>query len=113
MFPPSPRLVAHMTPHWRQAVSNHRSREGGDRRLRGLIRCSREFPRCRLFRLSGAEVHRRNSDRIGGFEKGEFERNSARKEVAAQICVFDRVHVFLVIDLGCGRGRFSELLEAF
>jgi len=30
---------------------------------------------------------RRNSGRIGGFEKGEFERNSARKEVAAQICV--------------------------
>jgi len=28
-----------------------------------------------------------NSGRIGGFEKGELERNSARKEVAAQICV--------------------------
>src|ERR1700726_4957924 len=28
-----------------------------------------------------------NSDRIGGFEKGEFERDSAREEVAAQICV--------------------------
>src|SRR6516164_2611787 len=28
-----------------------------------------------------------NSGRIGGFEKGEFERDSARKEVAAQICV--------------------------
>ena len=24
---------------------------------------------------------------MGGFEKGEFERHSARKEVAAQICV--------------------------
>jgi hypothetical protein len=33
-----------------------------------------------LFRLSGA-------DRIGAFEKGEFERDSAREEVAAQICV--------------------------
>ena len=29
----------------------------------------------------------RNSGRIGGFEKGEFERDSARKEVAAQIRV--------------------------
>jgi hypothetical protein len=28
-----------------------------------------------------------NSGRIGGFEKGEFERNSARIEVAAQVCV--------------------------
>jgi hypothetical protein len=28
-----------------------------------------------------------NSGRIGGFEKGEFERDSARKEIAAQICV--------------------------
>src|SRR6516164_1425946 len=59
----------------------------GHRRLGRLICCSREFPRCRLFRLSGAEVLRRNSGRIGGFEKGEFERDSARKEVAAQICV--------------------------
>ena len=40
-----------------------------------------------MFRLSGAEVFRRNSGRIGGFEKGEFERDSARKEVTAQICV--------------------------
>jgi hypothetical protein len=58
-----------LTLRWRQADSNHRSREGGDRRLGGLICCSREFPRCRLFRLSGAEVLRRNSGRIGGFEK--------------------------------------------
>jgi hypothetical protein len=36
--------------------------------------------------LSGV-VLRRNSGRIGGFEKGEFERHSARKEVAAQICM--------------------------
>jgi len=36
--------------------------------------------RCRRFL-------RRNSGRIGSFEKGEFERHSARKEVAAQICV--------------------------
>jgi hypothetical protein len=57
-----------------------------DRRVGGLICCSREFPRCYLFRLTGAKVLRRNSDRIGGFEKGEFERNSARKEVAAQVC---------------------------
>jgi hypothetical protein len=28
-----------------------------------------------------------NSGRIGGFEKGEFERDSARKEAAAQVCV--------------------------
>jgi hypothetical protein len=40
-----------------------------------------------LIRLSGAEVLRRTGDRIGGFEKGEFERDSAREEVAAQICV--------------------------
>jgi hypothetical protein len=40
-----------------------------------------------LFCLSSAGVLRRNSDRIGGFEKGEFELNSARKVVAAQICV--------------------------
>jgi len=39
--------------------SIYRSREGGDRRLGGLICCSREFPRCRLFRLSGAKVVRR------------------------------------------------------
>ena len=36
--------------------------------------------RCRRFL-------RKNSGRIGGVEKGEFERDSARKEVAAQICV--------------------------
>jgi len=29
----------------------------------------------------------KNSGCIGGFKKGEFERDSARKEVAAQICV--------------------------
>jgi len=33
------------------------------------------------------EVPQENSGRIGGFEKGEFARDSARKEVAAQICV--------------------------
>jgi len=54
---------------------------------RPKVCCSREFPGVRLLRLSGAEVLRRNSDRIGGFEKGEFERNGARKKVAAQICV--------------------------
>jgi hypothetical protein len=48
-----------LTRHWRQADSNHRSREGGDHRLRGVICCGREFPRCRLFRLSGAEVLKR------------------------------------------------------
>jgi hypothetical protein len=42
-----------LTLHWRKPDSNHRSREGGDRRLGCLICCSREFPRCRLFRLSG------------------------------------------------------------
>jgi len=36
--------------------------------------------RCRRFL-------RRNSGRIGGFEEGEFQRNSARKEVTVQICV--------------------------
>jgi hypothetical protein len=40
-----------------------------------------------LFCLSDTEVLRRNSGPIGGFEKREFERDSARKEVAAQICV--------------------------
>ena len=40
-----------------------------------------------MFRLRGAEVLRRNSGRIGGFEKGEFERDSAKKQVAAQIFV--------------------------
>jgi hypothetical protein len=44
---------------WREADLNHRSREGGHRRLGRLICCSRESPRCRLFRLSGAEVLRR------------------------------------------------------
>jgi len=44
---------------WREPDSNHRSREGGHRRLGRLICCSREFPSCRLFRLSGAEVLRR------------------------------------------------------
>ena len=53
------------------------------RRLGRLICCSRELPRCGLFCLSGAELLRRDSGRIGGFEKGEFERDSARKEVAA------------------------------
>ena len=43
-----------------------------------------------MFRLRGAEVLRRNSGRIGGFEKGEFEGNSARKEVAAQILYYPR-----------------------
>ena len=67
--------------------SNHRSREGGHRRLGRLIYCGREFPTCRLSRLSGAEVFRRNSGRIGSFEEGELEGDSARKEVAAQIRV--------------------------
>jgi len=40
-----------MTPCWREVDSNHRSRKGGHRRLGRLICCSREFPRCRLFRL--------------------------------------------------------------
>jgi hypothetical protein len=47
------------TRRWREADSNHRSRECGYRRLGRLICCSHEFPRCRLFRLSGAEVLRR------------------------------------------------------
>src|SRR5215813_12618413 len=72
-----------LTLRWRETDSNHRSREGSDRSLDGLICWNREFPRCRLFRPSGAEVLRRNSGRIGGFEKGEFERHSARKQVAA------------------------------
>ena len=38
--------------------------QSGHSRLGRLICCSREFPRCRLFRLSGAEVLRRNSGRI-------------------------------------------------
>src|SRR5262245_36273049 len=63
--------------------SVYQSREGSDRSLDGLICWNREFPRCRLFRPGGAEVLRRNSGRIGGFEKGEFERHSARKQVAA------------------------------
>jgi len=74
-----------LTLRWREADSNHRSRKGGHRRLGRLICCSREFPRCRLFRVSGARVLRRTSGRIGVFEKGEFERHSARKEVTAQI----------------------------
>ena len=39
----------------------------------------RKFSRCRLFRLSGAEVSRRNAGRIGGFEEGEFEADGATK----------------------------------
>ena len=60
------------------------SREASDRRLGRMICCSRRISqvplippeRCRRFL-------ERNSGRIGGFEKGEFERHSARKEVAA------------------------------
>ena len=74
-----------LTHRWREVDSNHRPREGGHRRLGRLIYCGREFPTCRLSRLSGAEVFRRNSGRIGSFEEGELEGDSARKEVAAQI----------------------------
>ena len=52
-------LGSQETRRWRKPDSNNRSREGGHRRLGRLICCSREFPRCRLFRLSGAEVLRR------------------------------------------------------
>jgi hypothetical protein len=50
----------------------------------------RKFSRCRSFRLSGAEVRRRNAGRIGGFEEGEFEADGATKEVATQICLSRR-----------------------
>jgi hypothetical protein len=43
------------------------------------------FRRAVLPRLSGAEVFRRNSGRIGSFEEGELKGDNARKEVAAQI----------------------------
>ena len=75
------------TRRWREPDSNYRSREGGRWRLGSLICWIREFSRCRLFRLSGAEVFRRNSGRIGGFEEGEFEADSTTREVAAQICL--------------------------
>jgi hypothetical protein len=55
----SPKSGSHRTPRWRKPDSNHRSREGGHRGLGHLICCSHEFPKCRLFRLSGAEVIRR------------------------------------------------------
>src|SRR5262249_4360935 len=50
---------------WREADANHRSREGGHRRLGRLICCTR---------YRGPQE---NSGHIGSFEKGEFERNSA------------------------------------
>jgi len=40
----------------------------------------------RLFRLSGAEVRRRNAGCIVGFEEEEFEADGATKEVSTQIC---------------------------
>jgi len=79
----TPKSGSHVTHRWRETDSNHRSREGGHRRLGRLICCSRELPRCGLFCLSGAELLRRDSGRIGGLERGEFERDSARKEIAA------------------------------
>jgi hypothetical protein len=67
-----------------------------------------------LFRLSGAEVLRRNSGRIGGFEKGEFERDSARKQVAAQIFVpradTDMTGLSLAIEEQFS-GKWLELLK--
>ena len=75
------------TLRWREADSNHRFRECGHRRLGRLICCSREVPRVSFIPPKRCRGPQENSGRIGGFEKGEFERDSARKEVAAQICV--------------------------
>ena len=61
-----------LTLRWREPDSNHQSREGA-------VGAFRKFSRCRLFRLSGAEVSRRNAGRIGGFEEGEFEADGAKR----------------------------------
>jgi hypothetical protein len=53
----------------------------------GAVGAFCKFSKCRLFRLGGAEVRRRNAGRIGGFEEGEFEADGATKEVATQICL--------------------------
>ena len=53
----------------------------------GFGGCSREFPRWSFIPTERCRGPQENSGRIGGFEKGEFERHSARKEVAALICV--------------------------
>ena len=55
-----------LTLRWREPVEPWVSRRGR-RRLR-------KFSGCRLFRLSGAEVRRRNAGRIRGFEEGESPR---------------------------------------
>jgi len=53
-----------LTLRWREPDSKHQFRDGVVARLR-------KFFRCRLFRLSGAEVRWRNVGRIGSFEDGE------------------------------------------
>ena len=58
------RTGVRLTPRWREPDSNHGSREG-------VVGAFANFSGCRLFRLSGAEVRRRNAGRIRGFEEGE------------------------------------------
>src|SRR6516164_1869583 len=53
-----------LTLRWREPDSKHQFRDGVVARLR-------KFFRCRLFRLSGAEVRWRSVGRIGSFEDGE------------------------------------------
>src|SRR6516165_4661399 len=74
------------TPHSSKWDSNRRSREGRPPPPWPLTL----LPPCISVSFIPPERCRgpqENSGRIGGVEKGEFERHSASKEVAAQICV--------------------------